>query len=60
MHSPTEADLQVAHREEQYLKRTPRILFKRNGGLGLEPYTDANYGGSVINLLIGGQPLDIG
>ena len=35
----------------QYLKGTPGkgILFKRNGGLVLEAYTDADYAGSIID-----------
>ena len=51
MHSPKEAHLQVAYRVLQYLKGTPSkgILFKRNEGLVLEAYTDADYVGSIIN-----------
>lgn len=51
MHSPKEAHLQVAYRVLQYLKGTPGkgILFKRNGGLVLEAYTDADYAGSIID-----------
>ena len=35
----------------QYLKRTPGkgILFKRNGGLVLESYIDADYAGSTVD-----------
>ncbi|RVW64248.1 Retrovirus-related Pol polyprotein from transposon RE1 [Vitis vinifera] len=41
----------VAYRVLQYLKGTPGkgILFKRNGGLVLEAYTDADYAGSIID-----------
>ncbi|RVW76008.1 Retrovirus-related Pol polyprotein from transposon RE1 [Vitis vinifera] len=41
----------VAYRVLQYLKGTPGkgILFKRNGGLVLEAYTDADYAGSTID-----------
>ncbi|XP_059658496.1 uncharacterized mitochondrial protein AtMg00810-like [Cornus florida] len=41
----------VAHRVLQYLKGTPGkcILFKRNGGLVLEAYTDADYAGSIVD-----------
>ena len=51
MHSPKEAQLQATYRVLQYLKRTPckSILFKRNGVLVLEAYTDANYAGSIID-----------
>ena len=51
MHSPKEAQLQATYRVLQYLKRTPckSILFKRNGVLVLEAYTDANYVGSSID-----------
>ena len=51
MHSPKEVHLHVAYRVLQYLKGTPGkgILFKRNGGLILEAYTDADYAGSIID-----------
>ena len=51
MHSPKEVHLQVAHRVLEYLKGTPGkgILFKRNGGLVLESYTDADYAGSIVD-----------
>ncbi|RVW23389.1 Retrovirus-related Pol polyprotein from transposon RE1 [Vitis vinifera] len=51
MHSPKEAHLQITYRVLQYLKGTPGkgILFKRNGGLVLEAYTDADYAGSIID-----------
>jgi hypothetical protein len=51
MHSPKEVHLQAAHRVLQYLKGTPGkgILFKRNGGLVLEAYTDADYAGSIVD-----------
>lgn len=42
MHCPKEVHLHAAHWVLYYLKGTPRkgILFKRNGGLVLEAYTD--------------------
>jgi hypothetical protein len=51
MHSPKEVHLQAAHRVLQYLKSTPGrgILFRRNGGLMLEAYTDTDYVGSLID-----------
>lgn len=51
MHSPKVVHLQAAHRVLQYLKGTPGegILFKRNGGLVLEAYTDAEYAGSIVD-----------
>ena len=51
MHNPKEVRLQVAYRVLQYLKGTPGrgILFKRNEGLVLEAYTDADYAGSVVD-----------
>ncbi|XP_019051896.1 PREDICTED: uncharacterized protein LOC109114137 [Nelumbo nucifera] len=51
MHNPKEVHLQVAHRILHYLKANPGkgILFKRNGGLALEAYTDANYAGSPLD-----------
>ena len=51
MHSPKEAHLQAAYRVLQYLKGATGkgILFKRNGGLVLEAYTDADYAGSIVD-----------
>nr|KYP52584.1 hypothetical protein KK1_025538 [Cajanus cajan] len=51
MHSPKETHLQVAHRILQYLKGTPGrgILFKRNGNVKLEAYTDADYAVSIVD-----------
>jgi hypothetical protein len=51
MHSPKKVHLQAAHRVLQYLKGTPRkgILFKRNEGLVLEAYMDANYARSIVD-----------
>ena len=51
MHSPKEVHLQATHRTLQYLKGTPRkgILFKRNGVLVLEAYTNADYVGSIVD-----------
>ena len=51
MHSPKEVHLQVAHRVLQYLKGTlgKDILFKRNKGLVLEAYTDADYARSIVD-----------
>lgn len=51
MHNPKEVHLHAVYRVLQYLKGTPGrgILFKRNGGLALEAYTDADYAGSVVD-----------
>ena len=51
MHSLKEVHLQAGHQVLQYLKGTPRkgILFKRNGGLVLEAYTDADYARSIVD-----------
>ena len=51
MHSPKEVHLNAAYQVLQYLKGTPGkgILFKRNGGLVLEAYTDADYVGSIVD-----------
>ena len=51
MHNPRKVHLQVAHRILQYLKGTlgRGILFKRNGNMTLEAYTDANYVGSIVD-----------
>ena len=49
--SPKEAQLQATYRVLQYLKGTlgKGILLKRNEGLVLETYTDADYAGSIID-----------
>ncbi|EXB89386.1 hypothetical protein L484_017352 [Morus notabilis] len=41
-----------AYRVLHYLKGTPGIgiLFKRNGGVVLEAYTDADYAGSIVDM----------
>ncbi|CAJ2655949.1 unnamed protein product [Trifolium pratense] len=51
MHQPKEIHLQAALRIVQYLKGTPGrgILFERNGSVGLEAYTDADYSGSIVD-----------
>ena len=51
MHNPKEIHLQAAYRILRYLKGNPRrgILFKRNTGLVLEAYTDADYAGSIMD-----------
>ncbi|CAJ2663478.1 unnamed protein product [Trifolium pratense] len=51
MHQPKEIHLQAALRIVQYLKGTPGrgILFERNGSVGLEAYTDADYAGSIVD-----------
>ena len=51
MHSPKEAHPRAAYQVLQYLKGTSGkgILFKRNGGLVLEAYTDADFAGSIID-----------
>lgn len=47
-HDPREKHLQAVHRILHYLKATPGrgILFKKNEGLNLEAYTDADIAGS--------------
>ena len=51
MHDPKEAHLQVEYKIPHYLKSSPGygILFRRNVGLTLEVYTDADYAGSPID-----------
>ena len=51
MHSPRECHLEAVHRILQYLKATPRkgVLFKNNGRLTMEAYTDADWAGSVVD-----------
>ena len=65
LHSPRKAHLQAIHRILQYLKGSlgKGILFKRDTGLHIEAYTDADYVGSVTDrrstsgycVLIGGN-----
>ena len=65
LHSPRKAHLQAVCRILQYLKGSlgKGILFKRDTGLHIEAYTDANYVGSVTDrrstsgycVLIGGN-----
>lgn len=51
MHSLKEVHLQAANRVLQYLKGMPGkgILYKSNGELLLEAYTDADYAGSIVD-----------
>nr|KYP46112.1 Retrovirus-related Pol polyprotein from transposon TNT 1-94 [Cajanus cajan] len=51
MHQPKEVHLQAALRIVQYLKGTPGkgILFKQNGNVNLEAYTDADYARSIVD-----------
>lgn len=51
MQNPKEVHLQAVNRILHFLKGNPGkgILFKRNGGLELEVYTDADYAGSSID-----------
>ena len=51
MHNRKEVHLQVTYQILQYLKGNlgKCILFKRNGGLVLETYTDADYVGSLMD-----------
>ncbi|RVW74159.1 putative lysine-specific demethylase ELF6 [Vitis vinifera] len=51
MHSSKEVHLQAANQVPQYLKGSPGkgILFKRNLGLVLEVYTNADYAGFVVD-----------
>lgn len=51
MHRSKEIHLQAAFRIVPYLKGTPNrgILFERNGSVGLEAYTDADYAGSIMD-----------
>ncbi|KAL5559567.1 hypothetical protein UlMin_035778 [Ulmus minor] len=51
MHSPREVHLQAAYQILHYLKGSSGrgVLFKRNSGLVLEAYTDADYAESVVN-----------
>ena len=51
MKDPRESHWQAAHRVLAYLKGTARhrLFFKRNGGLKLEVFTDADFGGSMVD-----------
>ena len=51
MHQPKEVHLQAALRIVQYLNGTPGkgILFKRNGNVSMEAYTDADYARSIVD-----------
>ena len=51
LHSPRKAHLQAVHRILQYLKGSlgKGILFKRDTGLHIEAYTNADYVRSVTN-----------
>ena len=63
LHSPRKAHLQAVHWILQYLKSSlgKIILFKRDTGLHIEAYTDADYAGSVTDRrLISGYCVLIG
>ena len=51
MHGPREPHLQAAYRVLHYLKGNPGkgILIKKNNTFALEAYTDADYGGSLVD-----------
>lgn len=51
MHNPKNSHLQSAYRVLRYLKATPGkgILYRRNGTLKLECYTDADWAGAVLD-----------
>lgn len=51
MHDPREEQLQAVNRIHHYLKATPGkgIMFRNNGGMTLEAYSDANYAGSPMH-----------
>ena len=51
MHNPREVHLQAVYRILHYLKANPGkgILFRRNTGVLLEAYTDADYAGSPVD-----------
>ena len=51
MKDPRESHWQAAHRVLVYLKGTAghRLFFKRNGGLKLEVFIDADFGGSMVD-----------
>ena len=51
MHNPKKVHLQAGNMMLQYLKGTQGkgILFKRRTGLVLKAYTDAGYGGSLVD-----------
>ena len=51
MHNPREVHLKAMYRILHYLKGVPGrgILFKKEGAMTLEAYTDADYAGSVVD-----------
>lgn len=51
MHEPKESHLQAIYRILHYLKGNlgKGILFKRNGRLSLEAYTNADYAGFIVD-----------
>ncbi|RDX60598.1 hypothetical protein CR513_61247, partial [Mucuna pruriens] len=51
MHDPRERHLQAVERILQYLKASPGkgLLFRKEGMLSMEIYTDADYAGSVMD-----------
>ncbi|RDX89226.1 hypothetical protein CR513_29072, partial [Mucuna pruriens] len=51
MYDPRERHLQVVERILHYLKASPGkgLLFRKEGTLSMEIYTDANYAGSVVD-----------
>ena len=51
MHNPKEIHLQAVYRILHYLKANPGkgIIFRRNEGVVLEAYTDADYAGSPVD-----------
>ena len=51
MHTPRVSHLHATHRVLRFLKGTigRGLLFRRNSGLDLEVYTDADYAGSIVD-----------
>ena len=51
MHDPRERHLQAVNKILQYLKSSPGrgLLFKKEGKLAMEVYTDADYAGSIVD-----------
>lgn len=51
MHTPREIHLQAAYKVLHYLKSThgKGIIFKRNGRIDLEAYTDEDWAGSLVD-----------
>ena len=52
MHNPKEVHLHATHRILHYLKANPRkgiFLLKKNTGLIIEAYTDADYASSLVD-----------